>query len=52
MRASFRNIGLQKRIMLYKIRVGQPGAPMPSALVNGWSIQDVLDVLAYIMTLP
>ncbi|MFQ5887181.1 MAG: c-type cytochrome [Candidatus Hydrothermarchaeales archaeon] len=39
---------------LHKIRAGQPGSepPMPSALVNGWSIQDVVDVLAYAQTLP
>ncbi len=37
---------------LHKIRFGQPGTSMPSAIVNGWSIQDVLDVLGYTQTLP
>lgn len=36
----------------HKVRVGQPAAPMPSGLVNGWSIQDVVDVLGYAQTLP
>lgn len=37
---------------IHKIRFGQPGSPMPSALVSGWDIQMVLDVLAYAQTLP
>lgn len=38
----------------HKVRAGQPGSepPMPSAIVNGWSMQDVMDVLAYAQTLP
>ncbi len=38
----------------HKIRVGQPGSnpPMPGALVLGWDIKQVLDVLAYSQTLP
>ncbi len=38
--------------ILHKIRSGQPGTSMPSAIVNGWSIQDSVDVLGYIKTLP
>ena len=38
--------------VLHKIRFGQPGAPMPSGLVNGWSTQDAVDVLAHAQTLP
>ncbi|MEE8473220.1 MAG: cytochrome c, partial [Dehalococcoidia bacterium] len=38
--------------ILHKIRVGQPGTAMPSAVVNGWSSKDAADVLGYIMTLP
>jgi thiosulfate dehydrogenase len=38
--------------IIHKIRSGQPGTAMPSAVVNGWSIQHVIDVLAYIKTLP
>jgi thiosulfate dehydrogenase len=38
--------------ILHKIRVGQPGTLMPSAFVNGWSVQDAADVLAHIMALP
>jgi thiosulfate dehydrogenase len=39
---------------LHKIRVGQPGSnpPMPAALVLGWDIKQVIDVLAYSQTLP
>ncbi|MBI4216830.1 MAG: c-type cytochrome [Chloroflexi bacterium] len=35
-----------------KIRFGQPGKSMPSGAVNGWSMQDVVDVLTYAQTLP
>ena len=38
--------------VLHKIRFGQPGAPMPSGVVNGWSNQDAVDVLAHAQTLP
>ncbi|MBI2917942.1 MAG: c-type cytochrome [Chloroflexi bacterium] len=37
---------------MHKVRAGQPGTTMPSAIVSGWSIQDVLDALAYSQTLP
>ncbi len=37
---------------LHKIRVGQPATGMPSAIVSGWSAEDVLDVLGYAQTLP
>ena len=39
---------------IHKIWVGQPGSnpPMPGALVLGWDIKQVLDVLAYSQTLP
>ena len=37
---------------LHKIRFGQPGAPMPSGAVNGWSTQDAVDVLGYAQSLP
>ena len=37
---------------LHKVRSGQPGTAMPSAIVLGWSIQDTLDVLAHAQTLP
>jgi len=38
--------------VLHKIRFGNPGTPMPSAVANGWSIQDMVDVLGYAQTLP
>ncbi|MDP2662355.1 MAG: c-type cytochrome, partial [Dehalococcoidia bacterium] len=38
--------------LLHKIRTGQPGAAMPSALVSGWSMEDVMDVLAHAQSLP
>ena len=39
---------------LHKVRVGQPGSEpaMPTGVELGWSLQDVLDVLAYSQTLP
>lgn len=39
---------------LHKTRVGQPGSkpPMPAALVLGWDMKQVVDVLAYSQTLP
>ena len=38
---------------IHKIRNGQPDVSlMPAGLVNGWSIQDVLSVLAHTQTLP
>jgi thiosulfate dehydrogenase len=37
---------------IHKVRSGQPGTPMPSSIANGWSMQDVVDVLAYSQTLP
>lgn len=36
----------------HKVRVGQPGEDMPSALDAGWSMQDVMDVLSHARTLP
>ncbi|MEE8358097.1 MAG: hypothetical protein V3R82_01620, partial [Candidatus Hydrothermarchaeales archaeon] len=36
---------------LHKIRAGQPDSQMPSAIASGWSMQDVVDVLAYSQTL-
>jgi thiosulfate dehydrogenase len=38
----------------HKVRVGQPGSnpPMPSAITNGWSLEDVLNVLSFAQTLP
>jgi thiosulfate dehydrogenase len=37
---------------IHKVRSGQPGTPMPSAIDSGWAIQDVVDVLTYAQTLP
>ena len=37
---------------LHKVRFGQPGWPMPSAITNEWTDQDVTNVLAYAQTLP
>ena len=37
---------------VHKVRFGQPGWPMPSAIVNGWSDQDVANVLAYVQGFP
>jgi len=39
---------------LHKVRAGQPGSepPMPSTLVLGWTMQQIVDVLTYAQTLP
>jgi len=37
---------------IHKVRAGQPGTAMPSAIASGWSMQDVIDVLAYSQSLP
>ena len=37
---------------IHKVRYGQPGWPMPSGIGNGWSDQDVADVLAYSESFP
>jgi thiosulfate dehydrogenase len=36
---------------VHKVRFGQPGWPMPSAISNEWTDQDVANVLAYAQTL-
>ena len=36
----------------HKIRAGQPGTQMPSAIANGWSLEDVLNLLSFAQTLP
>ena len=37
---------------LHKVRAGQPGTGMPAALDAGWSLDDLLDLLAFSQTLP
>ena len=37
---------------VHKVRAGQPGTDMPSAIVSGWGIDDVIDVLGYSQSLP
>jgi mono/diheme cytochrome c family protein/ribosomal protein L37AE/L43A len=37
---------------IHKVRFGQPGWPMPSAISNDWADADVANVLAYVQTLP
>jgi cytochrome c553 len=36
---------------VHKVRFGQPGWPMPSAITNEWAASDVANVLAYAQTL-
>ena len=38
--------------LIHKVRAGQPGANMPSAIINKWDKQDLRDLLAYVRTLP
>jgi len=37
---------------LHKVRAGQPGASMPAAMDGGWSLDDLVDLLAFAQTLP
>jgi cytochrome c553/nitrate reductase cytochrome c-type subunit len=37
---------------LHKVRAGQPGTAMPASIDGDWSIEDLLDVLAFSQTLP
>jgi thiosulfate dehydrogenase len=37
---------------IHKVRMGQPGAEMPAGEDEGWSIQDVVDLMAYAQSLP
>lgn len=37
---------------IHKVRSGQPGTKMPSAIMNGWTDREIRDVLAYARTLP
>jgi thiosulfate dehydrogenase len=37
---------------IHKVRFGQPGWPMPSAITNEWTQQDVANALAYAQSLP
>ncbi|MDT8305770.1 MAG: hypothetical protein RRC07_07525 [Anaerolineae bacterium] len=37
---------------LHKVRAGQPGTNMPPTLDQGWSMEDLLDLLVYSQSLP
>ena len=37
---------------IHKVRSGQPGTRMLSAIINKWSDNDILDLLSYARTLP
>lgn len=37
---------------IHKVRNGQPGTRMPSAIINDWSENDILDLLTFARTLP
>ena len=37
---------------IHKVRSGQPGTKMPSAIVSKWKDQDISDLLTYVRTLP
>jgi thiosulfate dehydrogenase len=37
---------------IHKVRSGQPGTKMTSAIINKWSDNDILDLLSYARTLP
>ncbi len=37
---------------IHKVRSGQPGTTMPSAIINEWSEKDILDILTFARTLP
>jgi len=37
---------------IHKVRNGQPGTRMPSAIIDQWSEKTILDLLAFVQTLP
>ncbi|MGD2155394.1 MAG: c-type cytochrome [Anaerolineales bacterium] len=37
---------------IHKVRFGQPGTGMPAVFDTGWSMQDVVDLMAFAQTLP
>ena len=37
---------------IHKVRAGQPGTQMPAVVDLGWSLQDLVNLLAYAQTLP
>ncbi len=37
---------------IHKVRFGQPGWPMPSAIANDWTLEEIANVLAYAQTFP
>ncbi len=37
---------------IHKVRAGQPGTRMSAGIINNWSEDDILNVLAYAQTLP
>ena len=37
---------------IHKVRAGQPGTNMPSAMEGGWSLQDIVDLLSFAQSLP
>jgi mono/diheme cytochrome c family protein len=38
--------------LIHKVRAGQPGTRMPSAIINKWSDKEIIDLLSYTRTLP
>jgi thiosulfate dehydrogenase len=38
--------------LIHKVRAGQPGTKMMSAIINKWSQKDILDLVRYVRTLP
>jgi thiosulfate dehydrogenase len=38
--------------LIHKVRAGQPGTRMPSAIINKWRDKDIIDLLSYTRTLP
>jgi mono/diheme cytochrome c family protein len=37
---------------LHKVRAGQPGSTMPAAMDGDWTLEDLLDLLAFAQSLP
>ncbi len=37
---------------IHKVRAGQPGTRMSSGIINNWSDEEIIDLLAYAQTLP
>jgi thiosulfate dehydrogenase len=38
--------------VMHKVRFGQPGTAMPAAVDSIWTLKDIVDLVAYVQSLP